>query len=122
MKDDLYDLHRVVPHFFNFPLCTLQSFPSFVLLLLCKCVSVFKLVFFEVVVEIGEQLLTVLIEIVIVFLLLDCRQYCGEVRNSIFTNIVLTNKGLSALYEFESLLLNFFFQNIDFLPELFNQF
>ena len=122
MKDDLYDLHWVISHFFNFPLCTLQSLPSLVLLLLSQCVSILKLILLEVVIEIGEQLLTILMEIVVVFLLFDAWKYCGEVGNSVFACIVLTNKRLSALYKFECLLLNFFFQNVDFLPELFDQF
>lgn len=71
MKDDLYDLHRVVSHFFNLPFCTLHSLSSLVLLLLSQCVSIFKLILFEVIVEIGEQLLTVLMKIVVVFLLFD---------------------------------------------------
>ncbi len=122
MKDNLYDLHRVVSHFFNLPLCTLNSFPSLVLLLLGECVSIFKLVLFEVVVEVGEQLLAVLIEIVIFFWLFDSGKNCGEIGNSIFACVVLIDKGLSALYEFECFFLNFFFQNIDFLPEFFDQF
>lgn len=63
MQNNLNNLHRVVLHFLYLPLRTLEGLLSLVLTLSNGVVAVLKLVFFEVVVQVAEQVLAGLREV-----------------------------------------------------------
>ena len=75
MQNNLDNLHRVVLHFLDLPLRTLEGLLSLVLPLSNGVVAVLKPVLFEVVVQVAEHFLAGLREVLKSLGLVDCCQY-----------------------------------------------
>ena len=122
MENYLYDFHRVVSDFLNFSTSVIKKFSSFIFLFFGNSIAKLKFVFFEVVIHATKKLLTVFEEMLIMVRFFNVGKYLGKRINPLFAYIVFFKKSISATDEFKCLFLNLFFQDVNFLSKLFDQF
>lgn len=122
IQNDFDYFHGIISQLFDFLLCYLQGFDSHLFLLLKNRWGELKFIFFDVVSESYEQMLTILEEMLISGSFFDVFQHCSQAVGFFFAFFILLHQWFGVIYELNGLLLQFLLQSIDLFPKLLDQF